>query len=191
MDRTLLLLASGTGTLAEAIITATNNGDLAAHVIGVLTDKPDAEVVAKCASLGVPIISHPMSEDRAEWSEELFLITQSLNPTLVVSAGFMRILDADYVATFKVINSHPSLLPSFPGAHAVRDALRAGATKTGATIHWVDAGMDTGKVIVAREVPILEGDTEAVLHERIKIVERGLIVETISQVLDSLENAHE
>ena len=190
MDRTLLLLASGTGSLAEAIIMASNRGDLAAHVVAVLTDKPDAEVVAKCAALGVPIISHPMHENRADWNHELLLITESLNPALVVSAGFMRILDAEYVSTFKVINSHPSLLPNFPGAHAVRDALNAGSSKTGATIHWVDAGVDTGKIIVAHEVPILEGDTEAVLHERIKIVERGLIVETISELLDSLENSH-
>ena len=181
MDRTLLLLASGTGSLAEAIIMASNRGDLAAHVVAVLTDKPDAEVVAKCAALGVPIISHPMHENRADWNHELLLITESLNPALVVSAGFMRILDAEYVSTFKVINSHPSF----------RDALNAGSSKTGATIHWVDAGVDTGKIIVAHEVPILEGDTEAVLHERIKIVERGLIVETISELLDSLENSHE
>lgn len=119
------------------------------------------------------------------------MITESLNPSLVVSAGFMRILAPEYVANFKVINSHPSLLPSFPGAHAVRDALKANATVTGTSIHWVDAGVDTGKVIASREVPILVGDTEELLHERIKIVERGLIVATISQVLDSMETSHE
>ena len=95
------------------------------------------------------------------------------------------------VSTFKVINSHPALLPNFPGAHAVRDALAAKVAATGTTIHWVDAGMDTGKVIAQREVPVLEGDTEALLHERIKIVERGLIVATISDLLASMENNHE
>lgn len=191
MDRGLLLLASGTGTLAEAVIRASQDGELSAHILAVLTDKPEAEVVSKCASLGVPIITHPLQEDRETWNEELFLITESLNPSLVVSAGFMRILAPEYVANFKVINSHPSLLPSFPGAHAVRDALKANATVTGTTIHWVDAGVDTGKVIASREVPILVGDTEELLHERIKIVERGLIVATISQVLDSMETSHE
>jgi len=191
MDRGLLVLASGTGTLAEAIIRACEDGELSAHILAVLTDKPEAEVVSKCASLGVPIVTHPLQEDRETWNEELFLITESLNPSLVVSAGFMRILAPEYVASFKVINSHPSLLPSFPGAHAVRDALKANATVTGTTIHWVDAGVDTGKVIASREVPILVGDTEELLHERIKIVERGLIVTTISQVLDSMETSHE
>ena len=191
MDRSILLLASGTGSLAEAIITATMNGDLSAHVLAVLTDQPGAEVVKKCERLGIPIITHPLHEDRASWNEELSLITQSLNPTLIVSAGFMRILSPEYVSTFKVINSHPSLLPNFPGAHAVRDALNAKADVTGTSIHWVDAGIDTGKVITAREVPILPGDTQELLHERIKIVERGLIVATIAQVLVSLETSDE
>ena len=191
MSKSLLILASGTGSLAEAIIVATQSGEISANVIGVLTDRPDAQIVAKCAVLEVPIISHPMSSDRKNWDEELFLIAQSLNPTLVVSAGFMRILAPEFVSTFKVINSHPSLLPNFPGAHAVRDALAAKAEVTGTTIHWVDSGIDTGKVIVQQEVPILPSDTEAVLHERIKIVERGLIVATISDLLASTENIHE
>jgi phosphoribosylglycinamide formyltransferase-1 len=190
MDRSLLVLASGTGSLAQAIIEATQNGEISAQVLAVLTDKPDAEVVSKCATLGVPIITHPLQDDRKIWNEEMYLITESLNPSLVVSAGFMRILAPDYVSDFKVINSHPSLLPNFPGAHAVRDALSAKAESTGTTIHWVDAGMDTGKVIASAEVPILNDDTEELLHERIKIVERGLIVATISQVLDSLETSH-
>ena len=191
MDRSVLILASGAGSLAEAVIRASQDGELSAHILAVFTDKPEAEVVSKCASLGVPIITHPLQEDRETWNEELFLITESLNPSLVVSAGFMRILAPEYVANFKVINSHPSLLPSFPGAHAVRDALKANATVTGTTIHWVDAGVDTGKIIFSEQVPVQVDDTEELLHERIKIVERGLIVETISQVLDSLENSYE
>jgi phosphoribosylglycinamide formyltransferase-1 len=191
MSKGILILASGTGSLAEAIIVATHSGDISANVIGVLTDQPDAQVVAKCAVLEVPIITHPMSSDRKSWDEELFLIAQSLNPALVVSAGFMRILAPEFVSTFKVINSHPALLPKFPGAHAVRDALAAKVLVTGATIHWVDAGIDTGKVIAQREVPVFEDDTEVVLHERIKIVERGLIVATISDLLVSTEKIHE
>ena len=191
MDRSLLILASGTGSLAEAIIKACQSNQLSAHVIAVITDKPDSEVVSKCAALEIPIITHPMHEFRVVWDEELYLITQSLNPALVVSAGFMRILAADYVSHFKVINSHPSLLPKFPGAHAVRDALEAKVSTTGTTIHWVDQGVDTGAVIASAQVSVLESDTEEELHERIKIVERSLIVETISKVLDSLEKPHE
>jgi phosphoribosylglycinamide formyltransferase-1 len=191
MSRSLLILASGAGSLAQAVIEATQSGELSAHVLAVLTDQPDAEVVSKCATLAIPIITHPLAQDREVWNEELSLITESLNPTLVVSAGFMRILSPEYVSTYKVINTHPSLLPKFPGAHAVRDALDAKVSITGTSIHWVDAGMDTGEVITSCEVPIFEGDSEELLHERIKIVERGLIVATIAQVLDSLETSDE
>jgi phosphoribosylglycinamide formyltransferase-1 len=100
----------------------------------------------------------------------------------------MRILPAEITARFKIINSHPSLLPLYPGAHAVRDALADGATVTGTTMHWVDAGLDTGEVISQEKVEILEGDTEESLHERIKIVERGLIVATIHRLLPMLES---
>jgi len=99
----------------------------------------------------------------------------------------MRILSERITSRFKIINSHPALLPLYPGAHAVRDALAAGATETGTTIHWVDAGVDTGQVIAQERVEILPGDTEESLHERIKIVERGLIVATIAKLLPTLE----
>ncbi len=102
----------------------------------------------------------------------------------------MRILAPKIVERFKVINSHPSLLPLFPGAHAVRDALAAGATETGTTIHWVDAGLDTGEVIAQERLAILATDTEESLHERIKILERGLIVATIAQILSNMEKSN-
>jgi phosphoribosylglycinamide formyltransferase-1 len=94
------------------------------------------------------------------------------------------------VERFRVINSHPSLLPLFPGAHAVRDALAAGATQTGTTIHWVDAGLDTGEIIAQEQLEILDTDTEESLHERIKILERGLIVATIAQILSNMEKSN-
>jgi phosphoribosylglycinamide formyltransferase-1 len=127
-----------------------------------------------------------MVEDRATWNIELEGLIAALRPDLVVSAGFMRILPAAITDRFKIINSHPALLPLFPGAHAVRDAMAAGATETGTTIHWVDAGVDTGEVIAQEKVEILPEDTEESLHERIKIVERGLIVATIRQVIPTL-----
>jgi phosphoribosylglycinamide formyltransferase-1 len=128
-----------------------------------------------------------MLPDRTEWDRELETLIAALKPDLVVSAGFMRILSERITNRFKIINSHPALLPLFPGAHAVRDALAAGATETGTTIHWVDAGVDTGKVIAQERVEIRPEDTEESLHERIKIVERGLIVATIASLLTTLE----
>jgi phosphoribosylglycinamide formyltransferase-1 len=131
-----------------------------------------------------------MLDDRSQWDREIETLIAALKPDLVVSAGFMRILAPKIVERFKVINSHPSLLPLFPGAHAVRDALAAGATETGTTIHWVDAGLDTGEVIAQERLAILATDTEESLHERIKILERGLIVATIAQILSNMEKSN-
>ena len=131
-----------------------------------------------------------MLADRTEWDRELETLIAALKPDLVVSAGFMRILSERITSRFRIINSHPALLPLFPGAHAVRDALAAGATETGTTIHWVDAGVDTGQVIAQERVEILAGDTQESLHERIKIVERGLIVATIAALLPTLEKTN-
>ena len=100
---------------------------------------------------------------------------------MIVSVGFMRILPASFVEKYLIINTHPALLPHFPGAHAVRDALAAGVGETGATVHWVDAGVDTGEVIAQTPVSVEAGDTVESLHERIKIVERKLIVETLKK----------
>jgi phosphoribosylglycinamide formyltransferase-1 len=129
-----------------------------------------------------------MTTDRSIWDSELESLIAALRPDLVVSAGFMRILPEAITSRFKIINSHPALLPLFPGAHAVRDALAAGVSETGTSIHWVDAGVDTGEVIAQERVEILEGDTEESLHERIKIIERGLIVATIRQVIPTLQS---
>jgi phosphoribosylglycinamide formyltransferase-1 len=100
----------------------------------------------------------------------------------------MRILDHSITSQFPIINSHPSLLPLFPGAHAVRDALAAGASKTGTTVHWVDAGVDTGEVIAQEALEITPGESEESLHERIKILERSLIVATIGSLLSKKVN---
>ena len=129
----------------------------------------------------------PMTDDRNHWNLELEKLIAALRPDLVVSAGFMRILPEAITTRFRIINSHPALLPLFPGAHAVRDALAAGAKETGTTIHWVDAGVDTGEIIAQERVEILASDDESSLHERIKIIERGLIVATIRRLLPTLE----
>ena len=179
----VVILASGSGTLAQAIIDARLNID----IVAVISDKADAAVLERAQNAHIEIFTIPMLADRTEWDRELETLLAALKPDLVVSAGFMRILSEKIVNRFKIINSHPALLPLFPGAHAVRDALAAGARETGTTIHWVDAGLDTGEVIAQERVEILPGDSEESLHERIKIVERGLIVATIASLISTVE----
>ena len=180
----IVILASGSGTIAQAIIDAQHSGDLKAEIACVISDQADAKVLERALSAEIPGKVIAMSANRMDWDMQIFSALTDLQPDLVVSAGFMRILSADCVSKFRIVNSHPALLPLFPGAHAVRDALAAGATKTGTTIHWVDAGVDTGTIIAQEEVEITPSDTEESLHERIKIVERRLYVATLKQLLD-------
>ena len=146
-----------------------------------------AEGLVHARDRGIPTFvcavgDHP---DRGAWDRALAAAIAAHRPDLVVSAGFMKIVGPAVLEAFggRLINTHPALLPAFPGAHAVRDALAAGATVTGATVHVVDAGVDTGPVLAQREVPVRPGDDEAALHERIKAVERELLVETVAQLV--------
>jgi phosphoribosylglycinamide formyltransferase-1 len=129
----------------------------------------------------VPSLRVEVRADREEWDLRLLAAIESADPDWIVSAGFMRIIGPQVLSRYqgRIINTHPALLPAFPGAHAVRDALAAGVTSTGCTVHFVDSGVDTGPVIAQRKVEILEGDSEATLHERIKEVERDLIVSVV------------
>lgn len=179
----VVILASGSGTLAQVIIDA----QLDIDIVAVISDKKDAPVLERAQRARIETFTIPMMADRPEWDREVETLLAALKPDLVVSAGFMRILSQKIVSRFKIINSHPALLPLFPGAHAVRDALAAGATETGTTIHWVDAGVDTGEVIAQERVEIRPDDTDESLHERIKIVERGLIVATIASLITTME----
>ena len=181
----VVILASGSGTLAQAIFDARTDQLAQADIVAVISDQPDAQVLQRAEAAHIESFVIPMLSDRTEWDREIETLIAALKPDLVVSAGFMRLLSEKIVNRFKIINSHPSLLPLFPGAHAVRDALAAGATETGTTIHWVDAGLDTGEVIAQERIEIRAGDTEELLHERIKIQERGLIVATIAQLIQS------
>ena len=190
MSARLVLLASGDGSLAQAIMDASSSGELSAVVCAVISDKPGARVLSRAASKSIPSIVHPMQKDRVEWGAELIEIVSALRPDLVISVGFMRILPSNFVSQFKTINAHPSLLPNFPGAHPISDALNAGVKESGATIHWLDEGVDTGPIIVQVSVPVLETDDEATLHERIKIVERELMVSTLRKLLPTLESKH-
>lgn len=184
MRKRIVILASGSGTLAQAIIDAK---ELDIQIVAVVSDRPDAQVLLRAQSAHINTSVIEMQSDRAAWNKQLFDQVDQYQPDLVVSAGFMRILPPEFVNHFPTINSHPALLPEFPGAHAVRDALAAGVKVTGTTVHWVDAGVDTGPVITQMEVPVLPEDDEATLHERIKKVERGLIVATIALIIPTLE----
>lgn len=172
----LLLLASGSGSLAQAVI------DAGFNISAVVSDVPSAAVLERAVNAKIPTKVIQFKEPRANWDQELIEFVSSVNPDLVVSVGFMRILSSEFVSKFRVINSHPAYLPNFPGAHAVRDALAAGVSQTGCTVHWVDAGVDTGQVIAQIAVDVLPDDDESSLHERIKIVERQLIVKTIKSL---------
>jgi phosphoribosylglycinamide formyltransferase-1 len=188
MSAKIVILASGQGSLAQAIFDSVKSGDLEAQILEVISDKADAQVLQRAKDAGIATFVHPMQKDRLQWDAQLIEHMDALAPDLVVSAGFMRILSAYFVSRFKMINTHPALLPLFPGAHPVRDAIAAGVSVTGASVHWVDAGVDTGEVIAQAPVEVLHSDDESTLHERIKIAERGLIVATLKELLPTLEN---
>jgi len=182
----VVVLLSGTGSLCAALLAATDDPAYPAEVVAVGSDRP-AEGLAHAAGRALPTFvcavgDHP---DRAAWDRALAAAIAVHQPDLVVSAGFMKIVGPAVLEAFggRLINTHPALLPAFPGAHAVRDALAAGVPVTGATVHVVDAGVDTGPVLAQREVPVQPGDDEARLHDRIKAAERALLVETVAQVV--------
>ena len=182
-DARVVVLASGSGSLFQALVDS--QSDLGIDIVALVVDK-DAPAVQKAQSADISVIEVPMLRDRDQWDQVMESVLTDLAADLVVSAGFMRVLGTNVVNAFtgRLINTHPALLPDFPGAHAVRDALAAGATKTGTTVHFVDAGVDTGPVIAQSEVEILPADTEESLHERIKVVERELLVETVRNIVN-------
>jgi len=178
----LVVLISGTGTLLQALLDAIDSGEVSAEVVAVGADR-DAEGLVRASSRGIQTFIHPLTngQNRTSWDAELTEIVASYGPDLVVSAGFMKLVGANFLQHFagKMINTHPALLPSFPGAHAVRDALAAGVKVTGCTVFAVDEGVDTGPIIAQEAVEVLDGDDEATLHERIKQVERRLLVDVV------------
>lgn len=191
MTYRVLVLVSGSGTLLQSLIDAKARGELAAAIVAVGSDVPGCQGLQRANDAGIPTFAHPMpallrrgSAERLSWDEELADLVAEHRPDLVVSAGFMKLLDQPFMARFgdRIINTHPALLPNFPGAHAVRDALAAGATETGASIFWVNDGVDTGELITQQAVPVLAGDDEQTLHERIKVVERALLVQVVNQL---------
>ncbi len=177
----VVVLVSGSGTLLQALLDAP---DLPAQVVAVGADRGDIEGLARAGRAGIPAFTVRVRDhaDRAAWDAALAKAVAEHRPDLVVSAGFMKILGPGFLAGVgaPMINTHPALLPSFPGTHGVADALAYGVKVTGATVHLVDEGMDTGPVLAQAAVPIEGGDTVGSLHERIKIEERRLLVGTVA-----------
>ncbi|WP_435199888.1 phosphoribosylglycinamide formyltransferase [Janibacter sp. GS2] len=178
----LLVLVSGAGSLLQALIDAEAAGSLAAQVVAVGADREGTTGLERASAAGVPTFVEPVSAhaDRATWDRALADRVGEHAPDLVITAGFMKILGPRLLGRWTVLNTHPALLPSFPGAHGVRDALAYGVRVTGSTAHLVDAGVDTGPIIEQRVVAIADDDTEATLHERIKAVEREMLVDVVT-----------
>ncbi len=177
-----MVLASGTGSLLQALLEAAV-GDYPARVVAIGVDR-DCRAATIAAEAGIPSFivrlgDHP---DRQAWDAAITEATAVHAPDLIVSAGFMKIFGAEFLSRFpgRVVNTHPALLPSFPGAHAVPDALAYGVKVTGCTVHVVDAGMDTGPILAQEAVAVRDGDDEETLHERIKTVERRLLVDVLA-----------
>ena len=184
MTTHVVVLLSGSGTLCQALFDAIDDG-LDATVRAVVSDTPDAHGLERARGRGIPAIAHPLVKgaDRAAWDEELTEIVARFEPDLVASAGFMKLLGAAFLERFggRTINTHPALLPSFPGMHGPRDALRAGVKVSGATVFLVDAGIDTGKILLQGAVDVLDDVDVESLHERIKVVERRLLVRAVAE----------
>jgi phosphoribosylglycinamide formyltransferase 1 len=184
--RRVVVLVSGAGTNLAALLAAHEDAAYGARVVGVVTDNPAAGGLELARVAGIPtaVVAPRDFTDRAAWDRGLAEAVGVFRPELVVSAGFMRILGAAFLDRFpgRVLNTHPALLPSFPGAHGVRDALAHGVRVTGCTLHVVDAGVDTGPIVAQAAVPVEPDDDEARLHERIKAVERTLLVDWVGRI---------
>jgi phosphoribosylglycinamide formyltransferase 1 len=178
----LVVLASGTGSLLQSLLAAAVD-DYPARVVAVGVDR-DCPAVEIAHAASIPTFCTRLKDypDRAAWDVAIADATAAHSPDLIVSAGFMKILGPEFLSRFlgRVVNTHPALLPAFPGAHAVPDALAYGVRVTGCTVHLVDAGVDTGPILAQQAIEILDDDSEDTLHERIKVTERRLLVDVLA-----------
>ncbi|MGB8961218.1 MAG: phosphoribosylglycinamide formyltransferase [Pseudonocardiaceae bacterium] len=179
----VVVLVSGTGTLLQALLDAAGP-DYPAHVVAIGADRAGAAALNRAGELPTFVADLAGYPDRASWDAALTEAVAAHQPDLVVTAGFMKILGPTFLDRFggRIINTHPALLPAFPGQHPVADALVHGVRLTGATVHLVDAGVDTGPILAQRAVEVLPDDTEQRLHERIKNVERRLLVDVVAEL---------
>jgi phosphoribosylglycinamide formyltransferase-1 len=185
----VVVLVSGGGTLLQALIDASHDPSFGVEIVGVGADRDHIEGLKRAERASISTFVHPLPRggDRVEWDRELAARVAKLEPDLVISAGFMKLVGADFLAAFggRMINTHPALLPSFPGMHGPRDALAYGVKVSGATVFLVDAGVDSGVILAQRAVPVLDDDTVSSLHERIKVAERDLLISTTHQLATS------
>ncbi len=177
---------SGGGSNLRALLEAAATADYPARVVAVGSDRPDAGGLDVAAEFGIPTFTVALEDfgNRADWGDELLSQIEQWRPDLTVLSGFMRLLPPAVVGALSpdLINTHPAYLPEFPGARGVRDALAAGATETGASLIVVDNGVDSGPVIAQERVAVLPGDTETTLHDRIKPVERRLLIDAVRAI---------
>jgi phosphoribosylglycinamide formyltransferase-1 len=179
----IVVLVSGSGTNLQALLDAAADPAYGATVVAVGADRVGIEGLARAERAGVPtfVLRVKDFEDRAAWDQALTKAVAEHQPDLVVSAGFMKLVGQDFLGEFggRFVNTHPALSPSFPGMHGAADALEHGVKVTGCTLFFVDAGVDTGPIIAQRAVEVADDDSAETLHERIKVAERAMLVETI------------
>lgn len=184
----LVVLISGGGSNLRALLEASEDAEFPARVVAVGADRP-ADGFEHAEEFGIPTFSVSLGAfgDRDAWGDELLEQIRQWNPDLVVLSGFMKLLPPRVVAALSpnLINTHPAYLPEFPGAHAVRDAIEAGVERTGASVIVVDNGVDSGPIISQERIEVLPDDTEATLHERIKPVERRLLIQAILDIANN------
>ncbi|MFF8288259.1 phosphoribosylglycinamide formyltransferase [Streptomyces sp. NPDC016309] len=184
----LVVLVSGSGTNLQALLDAIGDDPdgFGARIVAVGADRDGIAGLERAERAGLPTFVCRVKDHatRDAWDHALTVATAAYEPDLVVSAGFMKILGREFLARFggRIVNTHPALLPSFPGAHGVRDALAHGVKVTGCTVHFVDDGVDTGPIIAQGVVGVRDEDDEDALHERIKEVERSLLVEVVGRL---------
>ncbi|HEY5822206.1 MAG TPA: phosphoribosylglycinamide formyltransferase [Propionibacteriaceae bacterium] len=182
MPARLVVLISGTGTLLQALIDAATDPAYGVEIVAVGSDRPGVAGLERAEAARIPTFVHPLTTglERSGWDAALTELVAAYEPDLVVSAGFMKLVGESFLAVFggRTINTHPALLPSFPGMHGPRDALAYGVRISGATVFLVDAGVDTGAILDQAAVPVEPDDTTETLHERIKVAERDLLVAT-------------
>lgn len=190
----LVVLISGGGSNLRALLEASEDAQFPARVVAIGADLP-ADGLAHGEEYGIPTFVVPFGAypSREAWGDELLDQVRQWEADLVILSGFMRLLPAAVVDALSpnLLNTHPAYLPEFPGAHGVRDALAAGVSETGASVIVVDAGVDTGPIVAQRRVPVLPGDTEARLHDRIKLVERELLVQVVLDIANGHVNLKE
>jgi phosphoribosylglycinamide formyltransferase-1 len=187
MAARLVVLVSGAGTNLQALIDACANEGYGATIAAVGSDRPGITALDRATSHNIPIftVATTAHETRQHWDEALTRSCQQHEPDLIVLAGFMKLVGKQFLDSFggRCVNTHPALLPSFPGTHGVRDALNHGVKITGCTVLIVDDGVDTGPIVAQAAVPTRDDDDEETLHERIKVTERALLVDTVGRMV--------